>query len=268
MLGSRPHDPSGLFDRKEPFVAEDVDELGQSLAGYGRNHLAADQIDILRLTADVVAGHGVRPEEGGAHSDGRGLADTADHAQHLQFVCGREAVAALDLDAPRTHADDFADALHGLLVQLVLRGGAEPVGGVENAAAPAGDLLVAQAVDLVQKLLFAAAGIDQMGVRIAERREERPSLGIHRFVGLDRSELRHRSEGRDAPLFGQQPCVGQFGQLGHPGTADALDACGTDADDPGDILYQQPHNERRNRIEDSIWGYITSSFSMKGTCLR
>ncbi len=41
------------------------------------------------------------------------------------------------------------------------------------------------------------------------------------------------------------------------------------ADDAGDVGYEQLHQKRAgNWIDDSIWGYITSSLSMNGTHLR
>ena len=114
----------------------------------------------------------MRPEERGPHLQRHAFADAADDAQHLQLVPGRKAVAALDLHAPRTHRRDLAHALHRLRIEFVLRSLVQPVGGVENAPAPPGDLLVRQTVDLVQKLPLAAPGVDQVGVRVAERREE------------------------------------------------------------------------------------------------
>ena len=52
------------------------------------------------------------------------------------------------------------------------------ISGVEYAASAFCDLLVAQTVDLVNKLAFTAAGIDYMGVGVAERREYISALGV------------------------------------------------------------------------------------------
>ena len=116
--------------------------------------------------------YGMSSEESGTDGDRRSFADATDHPQHLEFILGRKTVAALDLDAARTHCDNLADTFHRLLVKLVLGSFVQAVGGIQDAAAPLGDLFVAQAVDLVQELLFAASGINQMGMRIAERREK------------------------------------------------------------------------------------------------
>ena len=63
------------FHGEEPFVAEHVDEIGQSFGRHRRQHFVADQIDILLLPSDVGARHGMRPEERGAHGQRRRLAD-------------------------------------------------------------------------------------------------------------------------------------------------------------------------------------------------
>ena len=76
--------------------------------------------------------------------------------------------------------------LDRLAVELLLRGAPQPIGRVENTAASTGDLFVAQAVNLIQKLLLAAACIDEVRMRVAERGKERATLGIEHLVGLNR----------------------------------------------------------------------------------
>ena len=257
-----------LFDREKTFVAEDVDEIGQPFGRHGGQPFVAHQIDILPLPSPVGTRHGMRPEERGPHLQRHAFADAADDAQHLQLVPGRKAVAALDLHAPRTHRRDLAHALHRLRIEFVLRSLVQPVGGVENAPAPPGDLLVRQTVDLVQKLPLAAPGVDQVGVRVAERRKEHASCRVDDLVGGDVAQRVHASERRETAVFSQQPRVVERAQLVHVGAAAAQTARRFDADDAGDVLHQQSHRPRRNRTEASIWGYITSSLSMKGTSLR
>ena len=241
VAGGRFEDAGRLLDREEALVAEDIDILGQPLAGHGREHFAADEVYVLCLAPDVGAPNGVRPEEGGAHLERCRLADAADDAQHLQLVLGREAVAALDFHGAGAHADDFADALHRLAVELLLGGGVEPVGGVENTPAAARYLFVAQAVDFVEELLLAAAGIDQMGVRVAERREEHPPGGIHHLCGVG-TPLGHRPEGGDAPLLGQQPGGIERLQTSHLLATQTFDAFRLDSDNRSDVLNQQSHD--------------------------
>ena len=144
----------------------------------------------------------------------------------------------------------------------------QQVGGIEDSPAPPGDLFVAQAVDLVQKLLFAAPGIDQMGVRIAERREKHAPFGIDHPVGGDLAQLVHASVSRETVVVDQQPRIGETLQPVHLRAADPEAARRFDADDAADILHQQFHSVCRNWIEASIWGYITSSLSMNGTRCR
>ena len=135
----------------------------------------------------------------------------------------------------------------------------QPVRGVQDAAAPAGDLLVAQAVDLIQKLLLAV----RMGV--AERREEPAAAGIDPFVG--RRSLSGAEIG-DPTVFDQQPGVLQTGQFLHGGPFAPVDTRLGQSDQRADMFDQQAHNPRTNSTEAAIWGYITSSVSMKGTRSR
>ena len=189
-------------------------------------------------------------------------------AQHLQLVGRSQPVAALDLHGTRPHGGDLADTPHRLAVELLFGGAVQQVGGIEDAPAAAGDLLVGQAVDLVEELLFAAPGVDQVGVRVAERRKEHAPCRVDDLVGGDVAQRVHASERRETAVFGQQPRVVERAQLVHVGAAAAQTARRFDADDAGDVLHQQSHRPRRNRTEASIWGYITSSLSMKGTSLR
>ena len=144
----------------------------------------------------------------------------------------------------------------------------QPVSGVKNPSAPLGNLLISQAVDLVDKLLLAASGIDQMGVRIAERREKHPATGIHRSVELPFGQGAHGPIGRNALPVGEQPGIVEGTEAVHLGAADAVATRLVDPRDAGDVPDQQSHVVRRNWIEDSIWGYITWSLSTNGTRLR
>ena len=60
----------------------------------------------------------------------------------------------------------------------------QPVGRVEDAAAPTGYLGVAQSADLVDELALAAVGIDEVGVRVAERREYGTVLCVYNYICL------------------------------------------------------------------------------------
>ncbi len=143
----------------------------------------------------------------------------------------------------------------------------QPVGRVEYTAAAPRDLLVTQAVDFVQKLLFAASGVDQMGVRVAERRKEHATLGVDRLVGRGiRRQIGHAAEGDDPALFGREPCVVEGFEAVHVGARHARTTRSIDPDDRAYILNKQFHTRScRNRIEALIWGYITWSLSTKGT---
>ncbi len=151
-------------------------------------------------------------------------------------------VTALDLHAARTHADDFAHAPHCLPVELLLGSLVQQVGGIENPAATPGDFLVAQSVDFVQKLLLAAPGVDQMGVRIAERREKHPALGIDHPGRDARTAVVHAAESGNPPVFGEQPRIVEGLQTVHLGPAQALTPRKLDADELADVLNERSHD--------------------------
>ena len=104
---------------------------------------------------------------------------------------------------------------------------------------PLGDLFVAQAVDLVQELLFAASGINQMGMRIAERREKHAPLRIDDFrVGSHLRHLVHRAVCSDTIAVGQQPGVVDLAEYIHVAPLDPKTAALVHADDLGYVLNE------------------------------
>ena len=113
----------------------------------------------------------------------------------------------------------------------------QPVGRVENPPAPAGDLLVREAVDLVQKLLLAASGIDQVRMRIAERGKEHAAPGVHDTVGGDPLLSAAAAEGGDAASVGEQPRVAERLHAVHLRTAQPQPPFALDADDAADIPH-------------------------------
>ena len=122
--------------------------------------------------------------------------------------------------------DDFVHAAHGLSVQLLLTQFVQPVGRVEDASTSAGNVFVGQSPNLVNELSLAASGIDDMCVRVAERRQHRAALcidgrvifAICRFAFA----VRRFSEILDASVFDGEPCVGDGFQMSHFFSAQAF----------------------------------------------
>ena len=202
---------------EEALVAEDIDEVGQSFGGHTRNHLVDDEVDIVLLMAAILHGDAVGAEEVGLDGHGRGFFQAADDAQELQLALGGEAVAALDLDGAGTEAHHLVEALAGHIVELVLGGGGGGFGGVEDAAATLGDLLVAEAADLVDELMLAGVGIDDVGVGVAEGGEEQPAGGVDHAgsTGVLACQLAHGSELFDDAVLNDEVGVLDGFQLGH-----------------------------------------------------
>ena len=117
-------------------------------------------------------------QESAAHLQGSRFLDAANHAQHLQLVLSGQSVAALDFHRTRSLADNLVHTAHRLAVELVLRKLVQTVGRVQDASPSAGYLSIAQAVDFVNELLLAAAGIDDVGVAVAERRHHGAAFSI------------------------------------------------------------------------------------------
>ena len=209
-LGTGLQDAGGVVGGEEALVAEHVDEVGQPLTTHLGNHLVDDQPHVLLLRH--AACHGVRPEEGGLHAERCRLADVADDAQHLQLVGGVQTVAALYFHGSRPLADYLVDALHGLSVQFVFAQLVQTVGTVQDASATACNLGIAQSANLVDELPLAAAGIDQMGVRVAERGQHGTALGIDDGLGPRGGAF---PKVLHASVLHQQPGVFQYFCLRH-----------------------------------------------------
>ena len=126
-------------------------------------------------------------EEVGLNGEGRLLLEAADDTEHFQFVLRIQSIAALDFNGAGTEGSNLFQTVPCVSEKLVLGGGAEAVHRVEDSPSPFGNLLIAEAFNLVDVLDFAAAGIHDVGVRVTEGREDHPSGGSHhldRFLDL------------------------------------------------------------------------------------
>ena len=221
--GSRREDAGGIFGREESFIAENIHEISEFCSL--RHH--PDHLVYIGFAGSSAA-HGVRPQEGGAHQRGHRFADAADHPEHLQFIRRIEAVAALDLEGSGPLLQHLPDPLHRLLVERIFPGAVQQVGGVEDAPAPGGDFFIGQARDLVEEFPRAAAGIDDVGMAVAERGHQHPTLRIQHPALL--RDGRHRTEIHDPAVLHAQPGVVEDASLRHLHALLAQHALRHDAD--------------------------------------
>ena len=175
-------------------------------------------------------------QEGRHHLEGSIALDALHHTQHLELVGRVKAIAAFDLDAASALGHHLVDALHGLGIELVGTHVMQPVGTVEDAAAAAGNLGIGQAVDFVDKLLLAAAGIHQVGVRVAKRGQHSAATGIDHLVSAHR-EVALEPEVGNAAVVDKQIGIVDAVKLGHVGAALACQARDTgDAGKRGNVI--------------------------------
>ena len=182
----------------------------------------------------------MRTEEGGTDEGRAVLTDTPNDAQHFQFVLCTQSVTAFNLDGAGTLLDHLVDALHRLAVELIFAGLMQAVGRIEDTSAAAGDLLVGETVDLIQKLALARTCIYDMRVRVAEGGHHQSALGIEVRVGI-RGHLSHWPEGGNTVAVDEQVRIFQHTCLIHLASLLAQYACGNDTDDLADILNTGLH---------------------------
>ena len=155
----------GIFRGEEPFVAEYVDIICQALAACFRYHFVYHRVNVFVMAE--AASYCMRSKECRHDVHRCVLLDSADNAQHLHFVCRVKSVSALDFNTTCAFSHYLFCAVHGLAVQLVFTQGVKQVGRVEYAAASPGYFGIAQSHDFVDKLALAAAGIDNVRMRVA-----------------------------------------------------------------------------------------------------
>ena len=163
--------PVGLAGREETILAENIDEICQLLLSHGRNHLLADMVDILLLTPCKRAPDGMSPQERGTDDGRRCFTNTADYTQDFKLILRGKPVTAFDFDCPCALGNHFIDPKHRLAVQLVLGSAVQQVGGVQDAPAVRCNFRVRKSFDLVQKLALPRARENDVGVRVAKRRQ-------------------------------------------------------------------------------------------------
>ena len=144
----------------------------------------------------------MRREAGRAHLERQLAAEAARDAQAPRLVLEAEAVAGLDLERGDAFGHQHPCTRGGKSVQLRIAGRARRRDGRADAAAGAGDVLVARAFEAQLELARAVAAVDQVGMAVDQaRRHERAAEVV---LGADREPA-----GRVAELaFGADPAQG------------------------------------------------------------
>ncbi len=210
---------AGSFCRgKEPFVTEHIHIVGQALTSHFRNHFTAHEVNIFTLTSLIGTPHGMRAKKRGLDLNRGGFLDAANNPEHLKFIIGGKAVAALDFHSARTFGDNLVDTTHSLTVKLIFGCGMQQVGGIQDTSATGGNLLIAQPIDFIEELPGTVSGIYYMCMRVTERREHPSAMHINHFDIIAARHLphfAHQAEVLDNLAVEQQPCIMQQGEILH-----------------------------------------------------
>ena len=174
--------PCSLVHCEESFITENIHEFSQPFSCHGRNHFPAYKVHISFLVSPPGPPYGVGPEKSRPDLNRNSFADSAYNPEHLQFIFCRESVSALYFHGSGTFGHDFFNPDHGLTEKFVFRCGMKQVGRVKDSASACSNFLIAQPLNLVPELPVAAAGIDDVGMGIAECRHDIASSGIDSSV--------------------------------------------------------------------------------------
>ena len=172
-------------------------------------------------------------EEGGLHGHRGAFFQAPDDAQELHLPFRVQTIAGLDFGRAGALGLHFLQTLQALAVDLVLGGLSDQVRRIENAAAPGRDLLIAQAVDLVEKLARPAAGIDDMRMAVAERRHHHAPFRVYDLVIFRYSTV---TKGVYSSFPDAEPGIFQRAGFVHGGAFLAENAVGNDADQEPYVL--------------------------------
>lgn len=206
MLARGLEDALALRRGEADALAEHVHRVGQAFTGGRRDHLLADQAHVVVGAPGVFWRQRMGTEQRGHHPHRAQLAEAAGHAQHLQLVGQGQAVAGLDLHRGHAIGQQRIEARQAGGDQLVLAGGTGGAHAAENAAAGAGDFLVADAFQALLELTGAVAGIHQVGMAVDQPRRHHPAA-----PGLLGAGSQHRVEVALGPQAGDVIALDQHG---------------------------------------------------------
>ena len=167
-------DAGHFLGRKGDALAEPVHGIDQPLGMGGLHPGDHHLVDIASAVALVFGGQGMGGQPGG-HDPQRPFAtDPPGDAQHPQFGVQVQPVARLDFHRRHALGDQVVGAPQRGGQQFVVAGGAGGADGGQDAAAGAGDLFIAGAVQAHVEFARPVAAEHQMGVTVDQPRRHQP----------------------------------------------------------------------------------------------
>ena len=104
--------PCCLLHREEPFIAEHIHIIRQSLCRDLRNHLLTYKIDVLFLPAPECSAHRMSTQKISFDGNGCCFIYASYDPEHLEFILESQAISALDFHCTCTHGHDLFDTFH------------------------------------------------------------------------------------------------------------------------------------------------------------
>ena len=167
----RVEDAPYLRRREGDLLAEGIDGIDKTCV-YQRGQPGDGGVEVGVGLVGKLRRQRMRRQAGGAHRHGQILPQAAGDPQAAGLVLGRQTVAGLDLQRGDALGQQRPGAGQGAGQQLVFRRGAGGSHGGQDAAAGAGDGLVAGALQPQLELLRAVAAVNQMGVAVHQARRD------------------------------------------------------------------------------------------------
>lgn len=189
-------------------LAEAVHRVHQAL-GLPAGQPVAQGLDVVVGPTGELRRQGVGTQGGGAHRHRQPLAHGPRHPQAAGLVGLAQAVAGLDLHRGHAFAQQHPGTAQRGVQQGRIAGVAGGLHGRADAAAGAGNLLVAGTLQAQLEFACPVAAIDQVGVAVDQAGGDDAAapvvLGVHRQAGRQRGGRAHPG---DALAFGDDGAVG------------------------------------------------------------
>ncbi len=158
-----------LFDlrrREGQVFAERIHRIHQPFCGQGREHFAADVMNVVVGAVGVFRRQRVRRQASAAHGDGQHRAEPTDYPQQFALAGQIQTVAGFDFHGGHAVVQQTLEALFGAGEKLVFTGGPGRAHGAGDTATGRCDLCVAHAFEALFKLAAAVATEHGVGVAV------------------------------------------------------------------------------------------------------
>lgn len=198
-------------------LAEGIDRVGEARGGDGRQHVAADEVDIGVFVSGRLGRHRMGAEEGRRHRERPDLAQPPRRLQRLHLALAFQAVARFHLQGGDALGDQRIDARQGRRQQLVLARGPRRLHGRDDAAARPRQLLVGGAGQAQLELVRPVAAMDDVGVAIDQAGRDPAAGAVH--------DLGRRESGRLGLRAGIDDVAAATGDQAPVDEAEAARSC-------------------------------------------